>query len=201
MCRGSCILVRDRSSEVVGTGLLAATIEAGDGHVYKLTLHPQSAPIDEGIYLRFALHYYARVLYELSQSEHGVPDLPDLVDRIAQTPLSMSTDVFEIAGVVGQLTAAIAHPIGFAELSFRRSGLREFDLAGEIHMTGRTLAYSVLALVQYLLTLASADNRAALMTALANMNASYALTHRHASANSLHEVPAVAFLAAAFAQG
>lgn len=201
MRRGSCVLVQDRSSEVVGPDLLAATIEAGDGHVYKLTMRRTPARVDERTDLRFALHYYARVLYDLSQSEHGVPDLPDLVDRIAQTPLAMAADVFETAGVVGQLTDVIAHPIGFAEVSFRRSGLREFDLSGELHMGGRTLAYSVLALVQYLLASLSADNRVALMTALANMNASYALTHRHANANSLHEVPAVAYLAAAFAQG
>ena len=181
--------------------LLQITIAPVPERLYMVAFNRYSDDVGEDLYLRFVLHFYARVLFELSRSEHSVRNLPDVIDQLAGMQLPESPDVFRLAGVGGGLTAHADSGIGAARLVFRRSGIRDFDLDGELVMTGRTLAYSILAVIQAIVPLLHSDSRIALLSGLANMNVSYAITHRYANANSLHEVPAIAYFAAAFAQG
>ncbi|MFP5247047.1 MAG: hypothetical protein ACLGH0_10175 [Thermoanaerobaculia bacterium] len=81
----------------------------------------------------------------------------------------------------------------------RISGVRNREVTGDLSaFRGTTLARSVLAVCQATLPRLSDPMRATFPAALANMNASYEMTHRYADPDSQREVPELAYLAASF---
>lgn len=180
--------------------LVDAVIRAGAERHYSVSLRPGNGTtvVQEHDCLRFGLHYYARVLYELVRREHSARDLPATIDRLAAIPAGWSSDLFGLAGIRGSLAAAVLAPVGELRLQLCRSGYRAFDLRGEIPFAGVTLAASVIAVLQAIAVRVSPDAVEALRAALANMNASYLLTHRYSDPLSCREVPAIAYNAAAF---
>ena len=150
-------------------------------------------------YVRFALHYYARVLYELVRSERSARDLPAQIDRIASVPLANHADLFELAGVDGSLCIAVSDAAIVIDPVLCSRGGRELHMRGEFsHMPARLLTKSVPAVLQAILPRLTPDTHDVLGSALANMNASYGVTHRYSDESSLHEVPSNAYLAASF---
>lgn len=181
--------------------LIDAGVAAGRERRYAITLKPgnASAIIPEHHCLRFALHYYARVLYELARHDHSVRDLPASIDRLATSPGEWNDDLFALAGLRGKLTVTISDPVSEMRLQLRRCGYRTFDLTGDIAFAGVTLAVSVVAVLQAIAMRVSPDVVQALRAGLANMNVSYVVTHRYSDPLSCREVPAIAYYAAAFA--
>lgn len=180
--------------------LIDAAVAVSPERQYAVTLKPGNGftSIPEHDCLRFALHYYARVLYELAHRGRSVRDLPASIDRLAGAPVDWNDDLFLLAGLHGKLTAAIGNPVGEVRLQLRRCGYRSFDLTGDIPIAGVTLATSVVAVLQAIALRVSPDVVDALRAALANMNASYVVTHRYSDPMSCREVPAIAYNAAAF---
>ena len=183
--------------------LIDAAVAASPERQYAVTLKPGngSTTIPEHDCLRFALHYYARALYELARRGHSVRDLPASIDRLAAGPANWNDDLFHLAGLRGKLIATVGNSVGEVRLQLRRCGYRSFELTGDIPFTGVTLATSVVAVLQAIALRVSPDVVDALRAALANMNASYVVTHRYSDPMSCREVPAIAYNAAAFAQG
>src|SRR5687767_1766708 len=60
-------------------------------------------PVGDGDYVRFALHYYARALFELVRTARSPRDLPAVIDAISTAGLSPSSDLFGLAGMSGSL--------------------------------------------------------------------------------------------------
>ena len=179
--------------------LLHGSIVANAERHYAVSLVPaENPPSLETNLLRFGLHYYARVLYELVRTSHSVRDLPAIIDRIASGTMGSRGDLFGVAGVNGRTTVAIQQPVGEVTVALRQVTMRDFEVDGTFGLSGRALAISVVAVLDAVLPRLSADTVSALLAALANMNASYTLTHRYGDVNSCREVPAVAYLAAAF---
>ncbi|HEX8618995.1 MAG TPA: hypothetical protein VF911_15535, partial [Thermoanaerobaculia bacterium] len=148
---------------------------------------------------RFALQYYARVLFELVRSQRSVRDLPKLISALAQNALEDDDDLFALAAVPGRVVRHIASPTAVVDVTMRVAGVRNREIAGDLTpFRGTTLARSVLAVCESTLPRLSPAMRATFPAALANMNASYELTHRYADPASQHEVPAIAYLAASF---
>ena len=179
--------------------LLHGSIVANAERHYAVSLVPaENLPSSETTLLRFGLHYYARVLYELAQTSHSVRDLPAIIDRIASGTMGSRGDLFAVAGVHGRITVAIQQPIGNVTVVLRQVTMRDFEVNGTFGLSGRVLANSVVAVLDAVLPRLSADTVGVLLAGLANMNASYTLTHRYSDVKSCREVPAVAYLAAAF---
>jgi hypothetical protein len=94
---------------------------------------------------------------------------------------------------------AIHMPFAEVHVIMRIDGVRNRTVAGDLSpFRGTTLARSVLAVCQAVLPRLSPSMREAVPNALANMNASYEMTHRYADPASQHEVPDLAYLAASF---
>ncbi|HUP60340.1 MAG TPA: hypothetical protein VNA69_07965 [Thermoanaerobaculia bacterium] len=147
---------------------------------------------------RFTLHYYARVLYELVRHEKSVRNLPRMMGRISATAIDPASNLFEIAGVRAVLAPVVADRIS-AVLSLRPCGLRVYEIDGDLsRLRGSKLATSAVAVCQAALRHLSPANIEALPVALANMNASYEMTHRFGDPNSQYEVPGNAYYATAF---
>jgi hypothetical protein len=179
--------------------LLHGSIVANAERQYAVTFKPaENQSISEGHLLRFALHYYARVLYELAHSERSVRDLPAIIDKIASGTIGWRGDLFALAGMQGRINVALQQPIGEVAVSLRQVAVRDFEVDGTFGLSGRALATSVIAVLEVVLPRLSADAVGALLAALANMNASYTLTHHYRDVNSCREVPAIAYLAASF---
>lgn len=178
--------------------LSARVLVAEDRYAVFFTVRDSRATEDE--YVRFALHYYARVLFELVRTARSTRDLPALVDRIAATELHAHSDLFNVAGVTGTLARVIEDPHAMeADCVLSCTSHRDFHLRGDFsRLTSRTLIGSVVAVFQSVLRHVSPDAIAVLGTALANMNVSYGVTHRYSEANSLDEVPVTAYHAASF---
>lgn len=178
--------------------VLRASVSASANKLYAVTFMPgELSQLSEHDYLRFALHYYARVLHQLSRS-HAIRDLPRLIENVAASTAAWNVDVFALAGVRATLVPAVSDPIGRVNVALRSLGARDFDVDGEIGLTGRALSLSVFAVLQAVIARVSAEVAYAVRAAMANMNASYAMTHRYSDPNSCREVPAIAYLAAAF---
>ncbi|HEX7155292.1 MAG TPA: hypothetical protein VF618_27745 [Thermoanaerobaculia bacterium] len=181
------------------SSLLSVRITAGERHSFAVSFFAPAHPLPETECFRFALHYYARVVYELSHSERSVRGLPEWIDRITRRPLTYASNFFMLAGVHGSLDRAVAHPVAEADVALRTLGLRDRQVTGDFGaLRGITLALSVLAICQAVLPHLSEAFMTAMPAALANMNASYEMTHRYADPLSQSEVPAVAFRAASF---
>jgi hypothetical protein len=179
--------------------VLAAHIAAGAAGQFAVDIDDAAAVLREEECFRFALQYYARVLFELVHSERSVRGLPRWMSTIAQTALDADTDMFALAGVEGTLVRSVRMPIAAAHVIMRIDGVRNRIVAGDLApLRGTTLARSVLAVCQAVLPRLSASMRDAVPAALANMNASYEMTHRYADPASQHEVPDLAYLAASF---
>lgn len=151
-------------------------------------------------YVRFALHYYARVLFEVMRTARSVRDLPAHIDSIAAAQLQHDSDLFGLAGVSGSLERAIDdfHPVE-ADCILSSTAHREFHLRGDFsRFDARTLIRSVIAVIQSVVQRLSPEMIDTLTLALANMNASYGVTHRYSDAHSLDQVPANAYHAASF---
>jgi len=156
--------------------------------------------IGEDDYVRFALHYYARVLFELVRVSRSARDLPALVDAIASAGLCRESDVFALAGMTGSLCRLLDDPqAGEADCVLFGTAHREFHLRGDFsRLNSRMLVRSVVAVIQAVLECVSPEMIDLLTMALANMNASYGVTHRYSDAHSLDQVPSIAYHAAAF---
>lgn len=179
--------------------VLAATIAAGPGNTFAVTIDDGTAMLREEECFRFALQYYARVLFELVRLHRSVRDLPRIIEALAETELDHYADLFALAGLPGKLVPSVRNPIAVAEVMMRIAGVRNREVTGDLSpLRGTTLARSVLAVCQAVLPKLSPPMREAVPAALANMNASYAMTHRYADPASQHEVPALAYLAASF---
>ena len=156
--------------------------------------------VGEDDYVRLALHYYARALFEVVRTARSARDLPDLIDRIAATRLHRDSDLFGIAGVPGSLSLAINDPqAAEANCMLSSTAHREFHLRGDFSRLGtRALIRSVIAVIQSVIQRLSPEMIDTLTLALANMNASYGVTHKYSDAHSLDQVPANAYHAASF---
>lgn len=179
--------------------VLRASITADAERQYAVSFRPgDHGPLSEQSYLRFALHYYARVLYELARTERSVRDLPAVIERIAAGTIGWHDDLFTLAGVHGRIVQAVREPVGDVIVTLRQRGVREFDVEGTFGLSGRLLAISVIAVLEAALPRLAADGVGAMLSALANMNVSYTITHHYGDMNSCREVPAIAYLAASF---
>ncbi|HYR27557.1 MAG TPA: hypothetical protein VEU30_03785 [Thermoanaerobaculia bacterium] len=179
--------------------LISATIATGPDGVFAVGLDTAGAPLPEEETFRFALHYYGRVLYEMVHTQRSVRRLPEWTSRIAATELDRDVDFFAVADVQGALVTSLARPMATAYVTLRPAGLRGREVVGDLApLRGSTLARSVLAVFQAVAPRLSDAMLTALPAALANMNASYELTHQYADPVSHREVPSVAYLAASF---
>ena len=160
----------------------------------------QRAQVGEDDYVRFVLHYYARVLFELVRVSRSARDLPALIDAIVSAGLDCDSDVFALAGMSGSLSRVIDDPHAVAvDCVFFGTAHREFHLRGDFsRLSSRILVRSVVAVIQSVLDRVSPEMIEMLAIALANMNASYGVTHRYSDAHSLDQVPANAYHAASF---
>lgn len=162
-------------------------------------------PCDDGLsdidYVRLALHYYARALFELVRTRRSARRLPALIDQIVASQGAGAADVFAAAGLRGgRLWHTLDEPfVTEANCRLYSVSRREVHLWCDFsRLNTRQLVGSVLAVVQFAIEHVSPDIVDVLLTALANMNASYGVTHGHADASGLDEVPANAFRAATF---
>ena len=179
--------------------VLAARIAAGPGGTFSVDIDDAAAALPEEESFRFILQYYARVLFELVRSERSVRNLPRWMAELAQTRLDSDADLFALTGIEGGLVRAIEMPIAEVHVIMRIDGVRNRTVAGDLApFRGTTMARSVLAVCQAVLPRLSPSMRDVMPTALANMNASYEMTHRYADPASQHEVPDLAYLAASF---
>lgn len=180
------------------TQLLQVSVVAGSGYRYAVTIEPPAGEaLTEDRLIRFLTHYYARVLYTLAQGR-TVRNLPALVDGLLERAHRWTTNVFPVIGLHGRITELVEAPIGRVTLEFRRTGYRDFSLSGTIDLGGRPLAYSIFAVLQALSHHLSAEAMDRALAALANMNASYRMTHHYADPKSQSEVPAIAYAAVSF---
>jgi hypothetical protein len=179
--------------------VLAARITAGPAGAFAVEIDDGAATLPEEESFRFMLQYYARVLFELVRSERSVRSLPRWMAVLAQTALDSDADLFALTELEGSLVRTVHAPIAEVHVIMRIEGLRNRRVAGDLApFRGTTLARSVLAVCQAVLPRLSPSMRDAVPTALANMNASYEMTHRYADPASQHEVPDLAYLAASF---
>lgn len=179
--------------------VLSARISAGSGGVFSVRFEDLGMILREEECFRFALQYYARVLFELVRSQRSVRDLPKLMSALAQNAFEDDDDLFALAGVPGSLVPDVRSPIATVHVAMRIAGVRNREVTGDLSaLRGATLARSVIAVCEAVLPHLSPPMRDAFPAALANMNASYELTHRYADPASQHEVPALAYLAASF---
>jgi hypothetical protein len=179
--------------------VLAARIAAGPAGAYSVDIDDGAATLPEEESFRFVLQYYARVLFELVHSERSVRSLPRWMSVVAQTALDTDADLFALAGVDGSLVRSVRTSIAEVHVLMRIDGVRNRSVAGDLApFRGSTLARSALAVCQAVLPRLSPAMRDAIPAALANMNASYEMTHRYADPASQHEVPDLAYLAASF---
>jgi hypothetical protein len=179
--------------------VLAARIAAGTGGLFAVDIDDGAATLPEEETFRFVLQYYARVLFELVHSERSVSSLPRWMAVLAQTALDSDADLFALTSLEGSVVRGIRLPIAEVHVVMRIDGIRNRTVAGDLSpFRGSTLSRSVLAVCQSVLQRLSPPMRDAVPTALANMNASYELTHRYADPASQHEVPDLAYLAASF---
>jgi len=179
--------------------VLAARIAAAPGSAFAVDIDASTTPLPEEECLRFALQYYARVLFELAHSERSLRDLPHWMSAIAQTALEPDSDLFALAGIDGSLVRTARPLLAEVRVVMQISGIRNREIVGDLTpLRGTTLARSVLAICQAILPRLSPAMRDAVPAALANMNASYEMTHRYADPASQHEVPELAYLAASF---
>lgn len=179
--------------------LLSARILAAEDR-FAVLFTTRSAQTGEEDYIRFALHYYARVLFELVRTARSSRDLPAIVERIAGARLQPESDLFALTAVSGELCRMIddVHAVE-ADCMLSASGHREFHLRGDFsRLNSRALTRSVVAVIQAVMRHLSPESVDLLVTALANMNASYGVTHRYSEATSLDEVPINAYHAASF---
>jgi hypothetical protein len=178
--------------------VLAARIAAGPGGAFSVDIDDSAAALREEECFRFALQYYARVLFELVRTERSVRSLPRWMSAIAQTALEDDADLFALAEVEGVFVRTVKLPIAEVHVVMRLAG-RNRTISGDLApLRGSTLARSVLAVCQAVLPRLSPSMRDAIPVALANMNASYEMTHRYADPDSQHEVPELAYFAASF---
>jgi hypothetical protein len=179
--------------------VLAARITAGPACAFAVEIDDGAASLPEEETFRFLLQYYARVLFELVRSERSVRSLPRWMAVLAQTELDADIDLFALTGLEGSLVRTVRMPVAEVHVIMRIDGVRNRTVAGDLApFRGATLARSVLAVCQAVLPRLSPSMREAVPTALANMNASYEMTHRYADPASQHEVPDLAYLAASF---
>jgi hypothetical protein len=179
--------------------LIAATISTGPDGTFAVGLDAAGASLPEEETFRFALHYYGRVLYEMVRTQRSVRRLPEWTSKIAATEFDRDLDFFAVADVPGALVSSLARPMASVRVTMCTAGLRDREILGDLSpLRGSTLARSVLAVFQAVLPRLSDEICASIPRALANMNASYELTHRYADPDSHREVPSVAYLAASF---
>lgn len=179
--------------------VLAASITAGPGGSFAVDIDDASAALREEECFRFALQYYARVLFELVRNHRSVRDLPSVIQAISQSAFEDDIDLFGLADLPGGLVRTVRSPIAEVRVMMRITGLRNREIVGDLSpLRGTTLARSVLAVCGAVLPRLSGPMRDAFPSALANMNASYELTHRYGDPASQHEVPDLAYLAASF---
>lgn len=178
--------------------IVSASIVAGKRRRYSVRFAPGAASgrISDHDYLRFTVHYYAYVLYELA-SARAVGRLPSIVDALTSATHGWDGDVFAFAGIRGVMAVDVGEPIGSVNVVLRNAG-RDFYIDGDLHLTGQPLAFSVLAVFQTIFCRVSPDMLVTILTALANMNASYSVTHRYNDPRGKSEVPSIACMAAAF---
>ena len=177
--------------------LRARVIVAGDRYAVVFT---PGAQVVESDFVMFALHYYARVLFELVRTARSPRDLPTLIDRLCAAPLRPVGDLFSAAGVQGSFCRSIdeRHTVE-ADCVLTAAAHRDFQLRGDFsRMTSRVLIGSVVAVIEAVVGRISPEMVELLRGALANMNASYGVTHRYSDAASLDEVPITAYRAASF---
>lgn len=179
--------------------VLSARISAGAGGAFAVDIDDAHALLPEEECFRFVLQYYARVLFELVHTQRSVRRLPDWMAAIARSAIDRDADLFALAGVEGSLVRHVLPPVAFVEVSMHLRGFRNRVLIGDVTaFRGATLARSVLAVCQAALPRLSTAMREAIPAALANMHASYEMTHRYADPASQQEVPELAYLAASF---
>lgn len=167
---------------------------------FAVLVTPHKGSLSDTEHIRLALHYYARALFELVRTRRSPRRLPDLIGQIVVSQGAGATDAFAAAGVAGRLFPTLDEPFAAeANCLLYSTSRREVHLWCDFsRLNTRQLVGSVLAVVQFVIVHISPDLVEVLLTALANMNASYGVTHSYSDATGLDAVPADAFRAASF---
>ena len=175
--------------------LLVATIGVDSEHRFAIELIPAAPPENHHHDLRFALHYYARVLYLLARAEGVKSDLPTLVDLLIRTSIERGTDIFMEVGLDGSLVPSVKEPIVEFQLALKSSRTRECELVGDIPLSNWALTHSVFAVLQYLADRLPERSLTTLTFGLENMNASYSTVYRPCDPTGQFDVPDRAYRA------
>ncbi|HEY0141231.1 MAG TPA: hypothetical protein VGF48_10060 [Thermoanaerobaculia bacterium] len=176
-------------SELVTRELVRGRIAVTDSLRYAVSFSGNGGRPADADLVRFTLHFYARVLYEMVHAHRSVRDLPAKVEELASKPFE-----FGSAMRIHAMDAPDA-----LEAVLLATGYRRYDLQADF--TGRSeavLKRALLSVIETVLRTATDDLRNVLTTALLNMNVSYGVTHRYADVKSIAEVPAIAYQAAMF---
>lgn len=178
-------------SEPFARELVRARIAVTDGGLrYAVSFNSGGHRPSEADLIRFALHFYARVLYDMVHAHRSVRDLPAKVEALASAPFELASDARIHASdfTDDAIDAVLVSP-----------GYRRYEL--QTDLTGRSeavLKRALLSVLESVLRVCSRELRDVLTTALLNMNVSYGVTHRYADAKSIEEVPLIAYQAASF---
>lgn len=176
-------------SEPSARELVRARIAVNEGQRYAVSFSGNGGRPADADLVRFALQFYARVLYEMVHAHRSVRDLPAKVEELASRPYELGSIMRIHAMDDADAIEAILHSTGY----------RRYELQTEL--AGRSeavLKRALLSVIEAVLRSASDDLRNVLTTALLNMNVSYGVTHRYADVKSIAEVPAIAYQAAMF---
>lgn len=176
-------------SEPLRRELVRARIVVTDDVRYsvRFTCHG-NRPADADL-VRFALHFYARVLYEMVHAHRSVRDLPNKIEALVSKPYELRAAARIHVMEEGDALDAILISPGYRRFEFH------CDLTGR---SEPTLKRSLLSVLECVTQTVPEELRTLLNTALLNMNVSYGVTHRYADLRSIEEVPAIAYQAASF---
>jgi hypothetical protein len=176
-------------SEPFARELVRGRIAVTDGLRYAVSFSSNGGRPADADLVRFALHFYARVLYEMVHAHRSVRDLPARVEELASKP-------YELASAMRIHAMEDADPIEAVLLS---TGYRRYEMQADLTARSEAvLKRALLSVLESVLRATTDDLRNVLTTALLNMNVSYGVTHRYADAKSIEEVPVIAYQAAMF---
>jgi len=185
--------------------LVSATIVADENHNYFVTFSEHHPQLQLPEFVRLVLHYYAKILFNFDPSDpemvHAAVALREMMGTVLAVGIKKDANVLNIVDISDVVKIVPTKPQNvprqiIATLFFVNTMQRHITTDIPQNVYAQHMVFSVMVLLQSILTKIDKDCVDVLSQSLKNMHSAYDAGKSFSEIQNLNTIPTVAYLAA-----
>jgi hypothetical protein len=185
--------------------LLSARIATDEDHRYFISFSKHHPQLEQSEFVQLVLHYYAKMLFNFDPSDPEMSNsafiLKNFIDLVISNGIRNNSNIFQIVDIDDVVMMVSSPPRNVpresvATLFFVSETQRQINTDIPNDFYAQHVVFSVMALLQTVLSEIDQESVDILIRSLANMNASYESGRSYSDMQNLATIPGEAYMSA-----